>query len=515
MPILQPETTLNIIGAQTLQQVTAQRALLIGQKTSDGSATAGALSQDVPDSDSAIEAKYGVKSHLTRMIKDFKAINKVTALDVIPLDDDGAAVDATATITVAAGTATADATINVYVFDKTKFNADVAITSGDDQDAIAGKIDAAMSAIEAKFPFVTTSALNVVTFTPSNGGPIYNGAPIGISGSIPGISSLTIAAFASGATNPTLTSIFDVIGNIRYQTIGWPAAYATTELQTLLDARFNASYRVLDGVGVTGIVDTYANLLGGPSENSASILYVADKLIDGTDHKGAAIPNLTDQKIAAFCATRALRLSEDASLTQILTTVSPADQFGGSAISTLPYHNTKILGLTVPLPQDEFSLSEIKQLASDGYTIMGANVAFNAVILNSAVTTYQTNAAGDPDTSFFQLNRVDTSSAIREFYAINLKARYAQSRLTGGDLVARRDIANEESIRSFCKRLYQELADLAITEKGADALSDYETTLSVIVDVGAGSITVDQAPLQVGQVRLIIGTVAVNYSGLT
>ena len=514
MPILKPSTTLNIIGARALQQVTEQRVLLVGQKTSDGSVASGALSQNVPDSDASIEDLFGVKSHLTRMVKDFKAINKVTALDCIPLDDGGSAVSAAATITVATGTATADATIYVYVMDKTKFRTPVSILTGDDQDDIAGKIDTAMSALEAKFPFVTTSSSAVVTFTSSNGGTVYNGAPIGIEGSVPGISSFTLTAFASGATDPTLTDIFDVIGNIRYQTIGWPAAYATTELKTLLDARFNSSYRVLDGVGVTGEVDTYANLLGGPSENSQSILYIADKLVDKTDRKGAAIPNLIDQKIAAFCASRALRLSSGASVTSILTTVAPDDQFGGIALSTLPYQNTQMLGLTVPMPQDEFSLQEVEELTSDGYTIMGANSAYNAVILGEAVTTYQTNAAGDPDTSFFYLNRVDTSSVIREYYSVNLKARYAQTRLTGGDLVPKRDMANEDSIRSFCKRLYSQLAKLAVTESGSAALTDYETNLSVVVDVGSGSITINQSPLQIGQIRLIIGTVAVNYSGL-
>lgn len=509
MSILAPKITLNILGAQQISQGGSQRALLVGQQIS-GSATAGAVSTDVPADSLSIEALFGAKSHIAEMVKKFKAVNKNTPLDVLPLADGGGAVKAASTITVG-GTATEDGSIVVYAMGKTNYRATVTITSGDAAAAVAAAIETAMNAVEAKWPFVTTSATVVATITASNGGTLYNGAPIGVIGLVAGLT-FTLAAFTSGATDPALTSIFDAVGNVRYQTIGWPAVYATTEIEGFLNARFNDEFEVLDGIGVLAKTDTAANLSGGPSENSQSLVYIADKLIDEGDRKGPASQNLADHKTAVFCAIRSLRLTEDASLTGILTTVASSDQFGGNALASLPYHNTAMPEISVPLPQDEFTLTQVRDLTDDGYTIASANKAFNAVILGRTVTTYKTNVAGDPDTSFKYLNRVDTSSKIREVFVANYRVRYAQSRLTNGELLSGRDMANEASIRAFSKRIYGILADDALVEKGSISLRDFDENLSIVLSISEGKATINMAPLQVGQLRTIIGTVAVNFS---
>ena len=68
---------------------------------------------------------------------------------------------------------------------------------------------------------------------------------------------------------------------------------------------------------------------------------------------------------------------------------------------------------------------------------------------------------------------MDTASIVREFFFVNLKSRYAQTRLTDGDLVAGRDMANEASIRTFCNKLYDNLADEVLLQKGTPAKKDY------------------------------------------
>ena len=111
------------------------------------------------------------------------------------------------------------------------------------------------------------------------------------------------------------------------------------------------------------------------------------------------------------------------------------------------------------------------------------------------------------------LNAVDSSSIIREFFFENNKSRYAQTRLTDGDLVAGRAIQNEASIRAFQKELYAFLADLAITQSGGAAVKDFDTNLVVTLDVSGGRVTINSAPLQVGQLRIVIGTIEVNFGG--
>lgn len=509
MPILSPKTSLSIIRAQTTQGLSEQRVLLIGQMLS-GTATAGALTSDVPNSEASIGALFGAKSHIASLCKKFKAVNSVTPLDVIALDDAGGATSASATF-VFTGTATEDGTLVLSVMDKPNIQASVAITSGDAATAIATAAAAALNALAADQPFSASPSTGTVTVTAANGGTLFNGAPISVEGSVAGVS-VAITAFASGATDPTFTSVFDVVGNQRYQTIGWPSTWASATLKTFLDARFNDAYRAMDGVGIYSETNTYANLNGGPSENSQSIVVIGDNLLDLATRKGPAIQSLADHKTAVFCAIRSLRLTDDAPLTSVQTTAAPSDQFGGLGISSLPYHNTLMPELTAPLPEDEFSLDQIDDLTGDGYTIAAANRVYTGVILGDAVTTYLTTVSGDPDTSFKYLNTVDNSSAIREYYLNNLRSQYAQTRLTNGDLVAGRDMANTGAIRSFCKAKYQELASEAILEAGSTALADYDENLIVVVDVGAGRATIDQAPLQVGGLRLIIGTIAVKFS---
>ena len=509
MPILSPKTTLNIIGAQEIQAAAAQRVLLVGQMLT-GSAVAGVVSRDVSSSETEINALFGAKSHIAELARKFKSVNKNTALDVLPIADNGAGVAASATLTFG-GLATEDGSFDVYVMDKINYRATISVIAGDDDDAVAAKVDAALSALETKWPFSTTSATNVVTLTASNKGTIYNSAPVGVEGSVAGIT-YTLAAFASGATDPVLTGILAATGNMRYQTISWPASYATTVLTTFLNARFNDEFEVLDGVGLTGKVDIFSNLSAGPSQNSQSLVVKVDNLLALDSRKGPACQQIIDSQIAIFAAVRSLRLTEDASLSGIVTTVAARDQFGGSGASTLPYHNSILPGIAVPLPEDEFSLLQFQSLVEAGYSISSANKAYNAVILGDAVTTYKTNGAGDPDTSFKYLNRVDSSSAIREFFVNNYRARYAQSRLTNGEIVAGRDMVNEGAIRAFSKRLYENLADDAIVEKGQVAAKDFNQNLLIEVSVSGGFIRVDMAPLQVGQVRTILGTIAVKFS---
>lgn len=509
MPILAPSVNLQIIGAQQIQQAADQKVLIVGQMLT-GTATAGVVSRAVPDSETSINALFGAKSHVAELVRRFKAVNKNTNLDVLPLADGGSAVAASATITVT-GTATADGTFDVYVFDKVNYRATVTVLSGDTASVVAASIDAALDTVSAKAPWSSAALLGVVTVTSENKGTVNNGAPIGIEGSVPGIS-IALTAFASGATDPTLTGILAAAGSTRYQTIAWPSTYATTVLTTFLNARFNDQFEVLDGVGVTSKTGTYGTLSSGPTQNSQSLVIIADNLLSGATRKGPAIQSHADVKTAEFAAVRSLRLTLNANLSSIMSTVASRDQFGGSAISTLPYHNTRLPGLSVPLPEDEYALSEIAALAAAGYTVAAANRAYNAVILGTVVTTYKTNAAGDPDTSFKYLNRVDSSSAIREFFSVNYKARYAQSRLTNGEIVAGRDMANEASIRTFSKRLYENLADSAIVEKGPVPAKDFDDNLSIELSIANGSATISMAPLQVGQFRSIIGTIAVKFS---
>ena len=174
----------------------------------------------------------------------------------------------------------------------------------------------------------------------------------------------------------------------------------------------------------------------------------------------------------------------------------------------MPYHNTSVDGLPVADSAFGFTKLEIDQLVTNGGFIIGPNRTKTDVILDKIVTTYKTDQAANPDTTFKTFNTVDQLSAIREFYFNNIKKEYAQSRLSRGDLKPGFSNANVASIRAFCVGLYSELADEVVVDSGDDALIFFKDNLFVeISDFAAGEVTIAMIFQIMGQLRVVNFTV--------
>jgi phage tail sheath gpL-like len=117
-------------GAQLL----AYRALIVGQKTGEGSASANTLHK-VTSAD-AVVALAGRGSQLHRMALAWFANNKFTETYIGVLADNSSGVIATGTLTVT-GPATADGTISLWIGGNL---VEVAVSSGDSASTIAGNI---------------------------------------------------------------------------------------------------------------------------------------------------------------------------------------------------------------------------------------------------------------------------------------------------------------------------------------------------------------------------------------
>lgn len=510
MPISEPSVSFSIIPASQISGVTEQKTLIVGQMLAAGTATAGALIIDHPD-DGSEDTLFGARSHLAGMVRNFKRENKISQLDIIALDDDGGATQGTAVVTFGAGPATEAGSFYVTVGSEKDHTYEVSVAETDTVTDIGDALVALITA-DTDAPFTAANVAGVVTITAANGGTLSNDWGIKYTGNVAAVT-VALTAWAGGATDPTLTGVLDPIGNIRYQTIVWPAVYDITVVGDDLDAKFNVTNNVLDGVALQGQVDTLANLKTYVSTlNSQSIVVLGQKAISvANDRIGPQTFEFLDTMAAQIAAIRALRLTDDAVLTQYLTTVASRDQFGGMAIGSLPYFNTSLPNAGIGSPADDFSNEDLDELRDNGVATYGPNRAYNTTIMGEFVTTYLTDNAGNPDTSYKFLNTVDTASLIREFYFNNFKRRYAQTRLTDGDLLPGRDMANEASIRAFCNELYDELADEALTQKGVAAKKSYNDSLDIVVTVSEGKVEVYQAPLLVSQIRVVIGTIQINF----
>lgn len=511
--ILQPKVTGTIVPSSQVVENTAQKILFVVQKTSAGSAVAGALNENIANG-GAEDALLGPTSMGATLVRANKVRNQQVQVDVIALDDDGSGVSATGEMAVS-GTATEAGTLTIIFGSEKNHKASIAVASADTATIVGDAIAAAIAA-DTKSPVTASNAIGTVTITAENDGTYGNTIPLEIRGSVAGLTT-TVTTMASGATDPTLTGVFDVVGDNRYQAVVWPYPNDTSEVRGFLDPRFNADGKVLDGVAFTALNDTAGNLSTlGSALNSQSLVIFGGQIETETNYAGGDVVEIPMVKAAAFAGYRGLRLDTDSfSIADlVITTNGPLDSFGGPALASKPYFNTPFADLFPIKTGRGFDDSEIETLKDDGISLVGNNVAVNTVITGEIVTTYKTDVAGNPDVTFTFLNYVDTASQIREYFFNNYRARFAQSRLTEGDTVLGRDMANANVIRSFSKRLHQDLAgvDFVLVEEGETSLVFFNDNLVIAIDKASGTVTINMTVIIVTQLRTILFTTKIAFS---
>lgn len=485
--IAEPRVNADIIPAVQEIGDTPEKVLFIGQMLT-GSATPGTLVENI-GVEGEEDSLFGANSFIAGMIRAARKINVDTQFDAIPLDDNGAGVAATATLAFT-GPASEDGTLFISVGSMVNYQFELDITSGDSATTIAEALEALIDA-NTDIPVSASSSTGTLTLTCRHKGTTGNKIGIRIQGTVAGVG-CTLTGFASGATDPVLTTLFDVIADLRYQNIVWPGAYSKTTVINFLDGRFNAENDVLDGIAITGVTDSLANHLTAlASLNSKSLDYFCNETVNTSIYKGSCLFELNDEISSQVAAVKALRLTDGADISRYVVSAAGAlDQFGGMALASLPYANTPMFNLPLIDTGLGFLFSEINQLNDAGGSVIGNNRAGNTVVLGRLLTTYKTDSAGNPDTSFQYDNYVTTASVCREFMYNNLRAKFAQCRLTSGALEQGRAMANAASIAGETVSLYDSLSDLALVQGGDTALKFFKNNLTVTLDIANGSTTI-------------------------
>ena len=515
--VSKPEVTIALSGARQSISNDPQIALINGlMDSASGSATPGALTENVPSDTASIVALFGPQSTATMMAVNFRKQNPVTQLDVIALTPTGAAAAGAVSFS---GTATEAGTYQVIVGSEEDFTFTLNVADTDTATVIG---DALVTLITASAALTTQLAVPVseanvtgtVTFTADELGLQGNFISLKIIGSVAGVTTAT-TAFTSGTGDPSSAATYDVIADQRYQTFITPSAWDTSVPRDLLDARFNEDNAILDGVLINTYDDTLANILSlnnalnSQSQNTLNFNVVAD-----TNYKGNSMLEFNDGISAQFGGIRALRLTKGALIADLLVGQTGLDITGGPALASRPYFNTPVT--TLPLiPLDKgWNKTEMDQINTSGGSTIGTNETRTGTLLDAMYTTYKTDAAANPDTTFNFLNKVDTSVNVREFFFNNIKADFAQMRLTAGELVENRPIANESLIRARLMGYYRELSEqeFALTVKGAAAEKVFSENMNIIINFDSGLVTVifSRVPL-VSQFREFIGDFKVVF----
>lgn len=501
--ISRPFVNAPLVPADPIPTVLPKVTTFIGQKLAAGTAPVGYLEDVANGSENTL---FGAGSMLATMIKAFRKIDINSQVNAYVLEDAGGAVDATGTVAFSGGPATASGTINVYVGNTDRLYPVPVVatdTASDVGDALEALITADTDAL-----VTAVNAGGTVTLTAKNGGTVGNNIGLIYSGEVAGITT-TLTGFASGATDPALTGITTAIGDIKTDIV-MPVTYTYSTILTWLDSRFNFNNKVLDGVMILSETDTAANIATTlSSENSQSLVYYGDKPVSKTTKIGGAIFAMPYEKSAQFAAVRALRFSEDAIITDYVVTTAARDQFGGVHTAGLPYHNTPLLLPIIPTGEG-FTDSEVTTITDENGSVMGNNVAANAIICADIHTTYKTNAAGLVDLTYDYLNYADTATSAREFIFNSLKIDYAQKRLTAGTAVSGYSFASPGEIKANVIRYLTilqgegyALIQGGILENGETVISVIKRYLTVSIDNATGTVTISTILPIVSQVRII------------
>lgn len=505
-----PYVTSNLNSAVTSLSNEERSILIIGAMVS-GTASSGALVEDLK-TEAEFNAAFGRTSQVAKAgraaIQALSISRKRPKISAIGLTDNGSGVAATGTVAFS-GTATAAGTITIYTDSIRNGKYELTVAVGDTAADLGAAFETAVGA-NADSPVTASDTTGTVTLTAVNKGT--QGNTIGLKsdlGNTAGIS-VTLTAFASGATDPSLSSLFDPIADKRYSTIVYPYEWGVSTLSDETEARFNVDNKIQDGLGLVCETDTYANInTSADSYNQKTLAYIGNKIVDDADHRGGAIFESPIVIASYIAALRELRMTTGANVASITTN---NQTIGGLFFGAIPYHNTPVTLLPVIETGDDFTDLEAAELESSGVWLLRNNPGNTAIISNEAVTTYKTNTSGQVDATYEYVNYLDTLSLIREYVFNRIKADLSQHILTTGSLIAGRPMINSEGFVALMMGYYDVLSgtngnnNYVLLRAGESEKDAFKQAIedSIVVTLPTGTITTESIANIVTQVRDIV-----------
>ena len=484
-----PISTFNLVAS--LQKITplSRKPLILAQGIAAGSYTSGALVTNIGNDLNAGNDLCGEGSIGALMINAFKSVNPFIRLDAIIVDDNGVGVPATGSVAMVASTPAAG-TFYLMVGSKTNNRYAITTTTSSTATTIGDDIETAINA-DANSPVTASNTTGTITLTAKNDGTEGNNIGLKIESLPSGVTS-TLTAFTSGATDSTLTGVLAKIDTSRYDIIS-PAAFLSS-VKTHLEAKFNVTNNIIDGVGIVCKTDTYANAqtaLSPAALASKVITYLNNKLVDDDDHKGGSLLEL-DYVIASYIAAiRSLRFLPNASISQYMMS---DNNRGGVFLAGIPYHNMKLAGLSTIDSGDGFTLIETQGLANLGGSTLSMDDSGTVAVTNPLWTTaYKLETPTAEGFTYKDLNKSDCATTAREYIFNNLKSYYAQAALTAGDDSSNSliRVASEKSIRAYIVGLWQDLSgpDFAVLQGSASLLEEFKQNLIVNINTSTGAVS--------------------------
>ena len=374
------------------------RTLLIGQKTSSGSATADAI-QSVTSFEQAVEL-FGEGSEAAFMAEGFFR-NGGQDLYMAGIADPsgGTAADVVCTVSGAPGE---DGTLHMYVAGK---YVPVALDASDAAADVAASIVDAVNAAD-NLPFTASAVAEVVTLTVRNAGDMGGTYRVhfNLNAGEEHTGSLAFAlVYNAGSGSASLTGVIANMGEDAYDYIGIPSGPGAADMGTELS---DSSGRWSPTVGLYGHAVTY--LQGSYSSLVAAIASSNDQHLTAMAWEDDA-PTPGPYYLGAFMAVASLYLEDDPSR---------------------PLQTLKLEG--VRGASTRFTAAERNGLLLAGLGTCRVTQA-GVVTIERARTTYTVNAVGAADNSYTDIQVLALAWHVFRALESAITTKYARVKLVDDD----------------------------------------------------------------------------------
>lgn len=374
------------------------RAILIGQKTGDGSAEANKLYR-VTNADRVRELA-GRGSILHRMAIAWFTANTSTECWIGVLEDDAGGAAASGSIEVTSAP-TEDGTLVLYLGG---VRITVGVEDGDSTEDVAQAIQQEIDDNE-DLPVTASVDISTVTVDFRHDGDVGNDFDIRHSfrdgEDLPAGLELTITEMSGGSSNPGLDDLIAEMGDEWFHI--WAHPYTdSASLDTLEDelaSRFGPQ-RMIDGVAVTSAKGSHSDLSSlGDGRNSPH------SVIMGQPGENPLTPPME------FAAEAAGQIA-----------------FHGADDPARPFQTLSLRHAMPPAESDRFTYEERNLLLFDSISTTYVDSG-GVVRIGRAITTYQENAAGAEDTAYLDVTTMLTLMYLRFDWTNRVRTRYPRHKL--------------------------------------------------------------------------------------
>lgn len=460
------------------------RLLLVGQKLTAGNATANV---PVMVRDGSEDMLFGANSMLADMVKTARRNAPLQEIWGLPVADIGGGTAATGKISVAAPDIAQAATLSVYIAGE---RVRITVLTSDTRANIATNLTAA---INAATNLPVTAAVNgsnnyEVDLTARHKGTLGNTVMIDL-GEITeegplGTTLLTITAMASGASDPDLQTAFGNLADDEFDWIGSPYADSTnlgraSDLLNDVSGRWSWAQQIY-GHYICAKADTVGNLstLGNGRNDQHASIFPCYKFRSPA------------WRVAAAVAAKAAKHLQDA------------------PELSRPLHTLVLEGIKGPkLRSDWLTKTDRQTLYYDG--ISGYHVRRDgAVAIDRVVTTYQSNAWGDTDWTYLDIETMAQSMFGIRYIRTDVTSKHARQALADDNPGRLPHITTPRDIRASIVHAYSKL----VREEGVfENLAAFEASLVVERDDSdANRVNVSMNLDHVNQLR-VLAAAAVNW----